>query len=417
MSNFHRPLQIYLDTQDYSNLSRAMDSASHPQRPVFDHLLKYVEQDLIEIRFSAVHVIESAHLDSSSLDLALGRARCIEVLTRGKCLKCWSDSIQAECSNVVHGRAATEGITNDNSIWFPDLSEIALGFRKMLIEQFKEIMRGASIPRSQRRLLQKKVGIGDRLHPAIVEMFSDGRGHLLKSIAEQFPFGDRFFEEDLMLKYATGQIGPEVIVEEMSVVLRDLNTFLSWTYEKQDKNRDFVSWLRSGGASMAENISRLRSRLEAIRAPLYQLGIDRKEIDIKMRNIYNNTIHDNIQFGRLSYIKDIRKKMRSNPHFLRGGSNAWEELEVSPIGTLPMLDSYILAMGEHVRRSVLMDRRLKDSDSADLYHLACLPYVDLFRADGDTSEVGRPIAKLFGKKIVSKLAHLPSEIEAALSGR
>tara|TARA_E500000305_G_scaffold51586_4_gene40359 strand:- start:77 stop:1327 length:1251 start_codon:yes stop_codon:yes gene_type:complete len=415
MPSFNRPLQVYLDSQDYSNMSRAMESADHPHRPIFDKLMSFVDQGQIEIRFSAIHVIESAHLESSSMDLALGRARCIEALARGKCLRSWIDATQDECINAVHGRAVSKGISNDSSAWFPDISGIALGLRKSFVDQINKMMRETPLPRNEKRLLKKRMWAGDQLSPAVVDVLRNGRDELLKSLAQEFPVGERFFKEDLMLKFAAGQVSADVIVEEMSVVLRDLQTFLSWTYEEQDKKRAFVSWLRSGGANLVELIENSRSHLSEINGQLYSLGFDKKEIDRKMRKVYDEAIEQHLQHHRQSYIRSIREKVRKLPRATQGRSTDWDQLEQSPVGTLPMMDAYFLAMGVHFRRSVLMDRKLKDSDSADLYHLACLPYVDLFRADGDTSEVGKPVAELFGKKIVSKLAQLPSEIERSLS--
>jgi hypothetical protein len=50
-------------------------------------------------------------------------------------------------------------------------------------------------------------------------------------------------------------------------------------------------------------------------------------------------------------------------------------------------------------------------------HLSYLPYVDLFRADGDTSQTGAVVAKRFGSRIIPKLDALPDEIDRALAAK
>ena len=114
------PLQIYLDSNDYSNLSKAMGSKAHPDRPIFDGLCDLVDQNLIEIRFSAVHIVEMTHLDARSKPAALQRARCLQRLTRGRCFRYWIDTEALECREFLAGTPSFSVIANDRSEWHPD---------------------------------------------------------------------------------------------------------------------------------------------------------------------------------------------------------------------------------------------------------------------------------------------------------
>lgn len=76
------PLQVYLDSSDYSMLSEAMHNDQHPTFETLKRLSEFVDLGLIEIRFSTIHLIEIAHLDAESKNWALRRAECIQHLSK-----------------------------------------------------------------------------------------------------------------------------------------------------------------------------------------------------------------------------------------------------------------------------------------------------------------------------------------------
>ena len=95
----------------------------------------------------------------------------------------------------------------------------------------------------------------------------------------------------------------------------------------------------------------------------------------------------------------------------------WAYVQKLPFGAIPSLDAYIVSLYEHFRRNLQMSRKTKASDTTDRFHLAHLPYCDVFRADGDTSETARPLASAYKTKVVPKLQELPAQIESALRKR
>lgn len=92
---------------------------------------------------------------------------------------------------------------------------------------------------------------------------------------------------------------------------------------------------------------------------------------------------------------------------------AWVEKVVpSALGAIPSLDTVLVCMAAHLRRSVLpgANRKLEDSDVADLFHALYLPHVDAFRCDLNTAEVLRPAAGRYGTRLLSKLDDGPAWI-------
>ena len=405
----NRPVQVYLDSQDYSKLSDSMDDPTHRLHALFTKLLGHAEAGEVEFRYSAAHVIEIAHLERQHLDFAMKRARCIEALGRKKCLRFWLEAWRTECGNVVAGHPATDSITNDDACWHPDVSEVATELRQTMLNSFREALLDASVNRQQRRKLQRTLFAGGYLSDAGVDALMKGRKGLVTTLSDEFPFAGDIDAENLMLRFAKGHASPSEVVDAMSVALRDLSTFVGWTYEERDKERKLVVWLRQWGAKLVDIIETLRSNLVEIAERYPNTEIDKKIYDAAIQNPARNF--------RTSFIRKFRKEAQSLPKNMRGSNSDWQQLEDSEIGTLPALDAYILSVVEHVRRSLMMPRKLKASDAADLVHLCYLPYVDLFRADGDTSQTGAVVAKRFGARIIQKLNALPQEIDRALAAR
>ena len=387
-----------------------MDDVQHPLNCIFRMLAEYIDENRIEVRFSAIHVIEIAHLERQHMDFALGRARCIQALARGKCLRVWLDVFRDECLNIVHSRPVGEGIASDNGFWYPDISEVADTLKQTLFDELEKALLETPLNRQQRRSIKRTLFPGGNLGPTGIKMLQNGRERLLEGLSREFPFGERFYREDMMLKFVAGQITAGEVVEEMSVVLRDVPTFVGWTYEERDKERKFVSWLRSYGRQLVDIVEKLRADLSANVTQYSHLEIDTKKI-------YDQAVDHHTKKVRTEFIRGFHNDDRKASRHRKEQADQWLELETTAIGTIPALDAYILAMGEYVRRSLQMPRKLKASDAADLWHLAYLPYSDIFRADGDSSQIGRPIAKLFGKRIVPKLDQLPDAIEHALKQR
>ena len=69
-----RAIRVYLDSSDYSVMSEPNNAEVAEIR---SKLLSYIESSVIEVRFSAVHLVECAHLDDASKPMALRRTEVI----------------------------------------------------------------------------------------------------------------------------------------------------------------------------------------------------------------------------------------------------------------------------------------------------------------------------------------------------
>lgn len=93
----NRPLAVYLDSSDFSDLSNERKIEKEPELGnIRDELLHLIETDQIEIRYSAFHILEAAHLTPESKPMALNRAAAIQSFCGSKALIHYQDLFHKE---------------------------------------------------------------------------------------------------------------------------------------------------------------------------------------------------------------------------------------------------------------------------------------------------------------------------------
>lgn len=401
-----RPLQVYLDSSDYSILSEAMQQAQHPHAATFRALCGYVDEGRIEIRFSSIHVVEAAHLNPESRDLAIGRARCIQRLSGGKCFRFSPDLPLLEGLERLSRGRVRESVTSDIGFWHPDFSELALTLRQSIVDGIRKILVEKELNRHRRRAVERQLFPNGRLSAKVVRGLQVGRQELLSELSRQFPLSERFFTEDLMLKFAAGDVPAQEIVEELCIVFRDLEKFIGWTFDTRDTDRKSVAWLRDHGYGLVSKIEGLREKFDIPglrqQAPVMFDREMQKRLEAKVPELREMW---------LDHVKDTLEKRYPR---IKVAPGSWEEFKAEPSSSMDALIGVFL---EYWKRHLRMSRKPIPSDGADLLHLLHLPYCDIFRADGDTAQTAKPLASIHGTIVVPKLGQLLTQLEASLKAR
>jgi hypothetical protein len=121
------PLQVYLDSSDFSDLSDPKKATVC--RPVALQLIEWRNKGKIEIRCSQAHVCEMAPTAPQHLDLARRRAECIVQLCGKRTLLAHGDLATAEVV-ALHRRTPLEPqhVRNDAGMWMPLMNPKDLEF-------------------------------------------------------------------------------------------------------------------------------------------------------------------------------------------------------------------------------------------------------------------------------------------------
>jgi hypothetical protein len=176
-----RPIQIYLDSDDYSKLSDLKILDKEPRkREALSFLLECIEKNIIEIRYSVLSVAEITHLDDNSIHYAKARAKLLMRLTEGKCFRPFQQLFVDEliiCGIKKTGRATTstfpEYAYSDGNDWLDRSigSNFQSDFRTKIREQVKQILRSSSISRVQKKQAEKNIFHKKKLSQEILQKF------------------------------------------------------------------------------------------------------------------------------------------------------------------------------------------------------------------------------------------------------
>jgi len=288
------------------------------------------------------------------------------------------------------------------------MSELATTMHEGLISELKKVALENSQNRSDRRRLQSKLIRRGHLSREAAEIIRrQDQTEIKADFQRQYPLRKEFIESDQFLDFAEGKISADQIVREFLIVFRDVPTFIGWTYDTRDTDNKTTAWLRATGADLTKNIEAMRSQLND------QFG------DVKYSSETRKQIWTLIETRLEEFRVKFFHQFLSEPSETRDGKHLsdseLQSLANSKMGSLPTIDTFIRGFFEHFRRSTLMDRSLKVSDAGDLFHLMHLPYVDIFRADGDFSQTVQSITNRYDVTVVSKLRDLPAAIDHRLS--
>ncbi len=407
-------IRVYLDSSDFSVMAEPNDSAAQEIR---SKLQQHVDNGALEVRFSAIHPMECAHLDGPSKPMALRRIQLIKELCQGKCFRWWSDITLSECLVLAtdgHDDGSQSALSDDGH-WFPDaMFQIAEGMQDRFVEAIKEMVGKVPISRQQRRQWLRKLISNGKLTRTATDLLAPGREQLLEKLSEELPILRRFFDEDLFLKFATGTGSATEIVAELQRSFEDVEFFVGWAYDRYDTGREMTALLRVFGADLVEKIERMRSEVLELADVGARLGKSSKEVNRVLARVRLPE-----EDMRRRWLDGIRE---DNAAVLRGSKISaaiWEKKVIgSRFGSVPSFDSYLEAMVLYFRRNIALSsgpRALLKSDAGDLLHMCYLPYVDIFRCDGEASAVARKVAGRYGTEIVSKLAVLCPVIEQKLA--
>lgn len=114
------PIQVYLDSSDFSNLANP-SARTEEIVAVETFLVEMQDRGLLELRFSEAHVTEASPVSPSVIPAGLGRLFTIQRLYGLKCLSHPADLMRGEIDNA-HSRDPLLKqrctVRRDDGYWF-----------------------------------------------------------------------------------------------------------------------------------------------------------------------------------------------------------------------------------------------------------------------------------------------------------
>lgn len=385
-----RPIQIYLDSSDFSDFSN-LENKALAYSDVRDYLLKRRDEGLIELRFSEAHVIEAAPTSPTAIAPALARFRVIKELCAKSALLHPIDLIASEVGSASSLNSSIDVLREDGT-WLPkffDFSEILPDVEQLAVQELQ------SKGRDERRKYLKNGRLTPRWYAEMRQ------ANTLRSmvLTHDLPLTKTAICK--VQSYFLGEASRGDALKALHASITDLEELGNW-YAKDWPNASALSErLRNVGAEFEDALMNARTQFDNLIQGQTEAGTDSKTASSQFMQSFYEVIEGS--GDRLAIKLAEQNGIVATP--------AIDRVQASPGLTCAIN----LAM--HIaRRSIASTppRTPKRSDFGDCYHAVYLPYVDIFRADGFMAGVLRESKLPFSTIIVDKLLNLPSKIEELL---
>jgi hypothetical protein len=371
-----KPLTIYLDSSDFSNLSDPQGD-QEKARTIKNRLKSWVDSEQIEIRYSMTHIMEALPTADGGAEPSGLRLACIQELCGTKVMEDQITLITNELSNMQNPPTR-----NDEGRWLP--------FAAIKDEFLPDKGDATTLNRNQRRTLAAEMRrSGSRLD------FSAERNELISRLP---------FKREQAEKVLKDPNNSAVLEAALAASLSDLSHLFAWHEDPHSQKTEFANILRQSGEGLYNLFIESAKQLGEYYRELTDQGLPDKSVDQQIKAYVQKLCVEAPQELANALSKDL----------VPGAQPVVADKDNAP--TIFVL-SKLLA---HNLNTSVVPRKYprvpKASDLGDVMHAMYLPYVDFFRADAATAHVINSQNFGFGATVVTSLDKLISGIEARLNG-
>ncbi|MGA8147020.1 MAG: hypothetical protein WB870_05505 [Gallionellaceae bacterium] len=273
-----RPLQVYLDSSDFSVLA---DPTKRTKEIISleEQLISWRDAGLIEIRFAYPHLVEAAPIAPQHIEAFRCRAKKIAELCQGKAIAALDKIFAAEIKTLVGEPAKSGYVFMDDGDWMPDISDISTGPDEFFdhAKQIPKITAEMGLSKGNtRRVLKQFIRPDGKLRAPAKEFLKKGIPATVEAICEQYPL-----DKEYVLKFAhellNGTLGKNSY-DPLFNSFRNLPNFAEWFAQHFDQTSPTVTWLRKTGDSIRNSILENRQTIENIYSTQTALGISNDAI-------------------------------------------------------------------------------------------------------------------------------------------
>lgn len=401
-----RPLRVYLDSADYSNLSDPKRATS-ASAEIVERLIAFRDARQVEFWFSGLHISEMAPLEDKSVEAAIARGQLLARLCQRNALVSFDRLVELELRAVYQGESRPSNVFALDGTWFPDIGPLLEPISRMKVAAMvDELIREQGGNRAARRAAMRKFSNGGVLRASVlVQLKTRGEADPESLIAE-YPM--RPDDARTISEYFLGRASPADAEAALLTSLRDLVWMMQWFRTKRDQMSAISRWARGPAQAFHETAKQtavdvvvLRERVARIRA---SAGSHAPNVELPV---------ESAAAWRKQYMQGLPAVARNLAKRL------WdieldENLDLHPVqDTAPGLSTAWKVMHESTWAAV-EGRNPRESDWVDGAHAMYAPYVDVFRADKFMTQHVRRAVESYGTIVVSRIEDAVQEIERLL---
>jgi hypothetical protein len=401
-----RPLLIYLDSSDWSQLAAAAGSEPFADRKkwldIRRRLLAARDAGIAEYRFSVVTVQEAYSTERVHHSRGLERARAIDEVCRKHCLLDANTLWREEARRLALGNPPLgRGIAlRDDGAWYPEPDALAARFGAKLLPKMRDLLgqllkeEVPHLRREDRRKVEAVVRRDGTLEPWVRERIADPAvaQAVRRMVSESFGLPDETPGLDVMARVLVGEVPPSEADQWLQGLMRDLPTCFALNATRENDKAIFGG-LRAAGTSIAALLAEAADNMRLFISEVGLRSARRSRANRLPTDLQR--FRDQTRARLIAKHWDIERKRRGVGPRVRG--EAWRtRVESSSFGSIPALDAFIAAGSGVMAMSLAPSAqpyRGRDSDAGDVMHMTYLPYVDIFRCDSGKAQVARDVVR------------------------
>lgn len=414
-----RPLQVYLDSSDFSVLSDPQRATAELDE-VLRRLTSYKNSGRVQFRFSAVHVFEAAPVGAGSQLAAQRRAHLMHDLCGSYSMIGYLDIMKAEAiGEAVHPYS-------DEGKWYPDITDLLpVNILTAQKSELDSMLKEKGVNREQRRKKSKEVfgrrGFKSQAESLIAASLQD----TIDDLRKVFPLSET--ELETLVTFARTGVGRRVAEASLRRVLTDP----SWIVERLATGSGdlgaALGWLRPAGAKLAQTLGDIAKQMIEVDQQLDRtLSAQRADLDCTLDLDWKSALLEK-NSALAQGLRDQKKQRWKN--LVLSSTNALAEnacadtdfpFQKALTGTearerFPGIFTAV-SVGLHStqRAAATNGRNIAISDYGDMLHAVYAPYVDLYRPDAFMKDaISRAI--ICKNAVVPRLTDLPDAIDRTIS--
>lgn len=399
-----KPLQVYLDSSDFSVLSDERTDAAR-YREVERRLVAWQQSGEIQLRYSYAHVIEAAPVAPSDLEMARRRLVCIQRLCGKNCFQDPFSVFELELRSAVGEIEAFDALDlhRSDGSWMPEFAD-AVGELPSLSALILEDLDAKNMNRSARRKAEQiyfdSKGAFRRAALPRISAFAEAA---VRQAAELYPLNSSALSEfGRYLRQGNGS--KENLIRGIKASLSDLECFADWYKKQWEHTAPLSRKLRDSGEILRHCLQGCADTIGSLCDSHMADGGSSKFIEDQFREVFARTVE--------SVPNNLARKMAS-----AFSIPSADVLVCSWDRTKALMTTTLIAcqLGKLTALVPKTRRPPKVSDLGDILHATYLPYVDIFRADGFVANAVSSAKLPGGAIVVPKLMALPETIERLLA--
>src|SRR5258706_1076227 len=427
-----RPLQVYLDSSDFSDFGRVLGAKGKPtDAAILQNLCALAASGTVEYRFSSIHVLEAAPVQMEDLADAKRAAEAMTLLCCPRALETWHNLPVMEVAAHLLGdtilpprdRTRFHG-RNDKGYWFPSFEKTMMECRQELSAGLDDPLAvvqaqepGLVVNRAMRRKATREAKAG-RAQKAMTDDMRQNWPFIVDRLRQIFPVSSDI--ERAWRRLILGNGSPLETARAIQDDLSNLTTVMDWMAPSGPMS-SLPMWLRSASDKFVEMYESIRASAEAQRAhtePVVGKG--------KLESMWKKSSLGRGDVAQHGMIENVKRLLPDEEleiqrlGFSVEAANA--ALDVEGIAVLPSQVALNAIIGSNMRKnaSPFEQRRNLDnvaSDVGDVLHAVYIPYVDLMRVDKFSENYLGPIARDYSTIVVKRRTELIDAINTAVQQR